>query len=426
MKPETYLRLALSIAAATMVVWLAAWRTFFRDTLLSSFLAIAIVSLLLILLRTRAAWKEIAGVAGLTAIMALMDVKVLGYPAKWQMWASFLGLAAFIVLVLRVIWFKGAQRRTAIYTVVPAFLFVASEWCADYFLAWTQQAHPKVLDLYLYSFDASLHVQIPFLMGQLFARAPWLMVVSILFYIGLPVAIGLTFAGCLVSDRRNALPAFLAFLLTGPVGALFYNLFPALGPVHIFRGLFPWHPLGIDQASRLHLDAVAAAGARNAIPSLHAAWIYLVFWYSRKLSIAERIVAVLFVVFTLFATVGTGEHYFIDLVVAVPFSLFTLALSRLFSERRREVLYFPLITGLGITLGWFVALRYGISSFWISPILPWAACVVTVAASYFAGRPLLGSESGQPSTESPMTEKLEEIVKDKDEYEKAMSEPWRA
>lgn len=382
-----------------LVVWLAAWQVFFRDTLLSSFLAIAIVSLLLILLRTRLAWMEIAGVAGLTAVMALVDVKILGYPAKWQMWASFLGLASFIVLVLRVIWFKGAERRTALFTVVPAFLFVASEWCADYLLAWTQQAHPKVLDLYLYSFDASLHVQIPFLMGQLFARAPWLMIVSILFYIGLPVAIGLTFAGCLVSDRRNALPAFLAFLLTGPVGALFYNLFPALGPVHIFRQSFPWHPLSIDQASRLHLDAVAAAGARNAIPSLHAAWIYLVFWYSRKLSLAERIVASLFVIFTLCATVGTGEHYFIDLVVAVPFSVFILTLSRWFSVQNRRALYLPLVTGLSITLAWFLALRYGISGFWISPVLSWGACAVTLAVSYRVLRPLLGNESDESSLE---------------------------
>jgi hypothetical protein len=35
--------------------------------------------------------------------------------------------------------------------------------------------------------------------------------------------------------------------------------------------------------------------------------------------------------------------------------------------------------GLGLTLGWFAALRVGVRLFWLSPILPWLACLATVA-----------------------------------------------
>ncbi len=35
--------------------------------------------------------------------------------------------------------------------------------------------------------------------------------------------------------------------------------------------------------------------------------------------------------------------------------------------------------GLGLTLGWFAALRVGVKLFWLSPILPWLACLATVA-----------------------------------------------
>ena len=122
---------------------------------------------------------------------------------------------------------------------------------ASYLLDWTEKAHPKVLDLYLYSFDASLHVQFPFVFGRWFAQYPIFALMSFSIYIGLPIAIGLTYAGCLMRDRKNALSALVALLIAGPVGILFYNLVPALGPAHIFLQGFPWKPLSYAQVSRL-------------------------------------------------------------------------------------------------------------------------------------------------------------------------------
>lgn len=387
MKPAFYLRLALSFAALCTLFWVAAWRIFFAETVSSPFLSIALLSLLLILLRTRLSWAEVAEVIVLTLLLAALDLRFLGYRASWPVWPSFLGLASLYVMALRVIWFEGAERRLAVFTLIPSFLFVASEWCADYFLLWTEKASPKVYDLYLYSFDASLHVQIPFVVGRLFQRSFPFALISELFYIGLPIAIGLTFAGCLMRDRRNALPAFIAFLATGPVGAVFYSFFPALGPIHIFKTDFPWHPLTIQQVPHVFLEAVTAPGARNAMPSLHAAWIYLVFWYSRNLTLAERFVAALFVFFTLCATVGTGEHYFIDLIVAIPFFLFILGLTNLLVGQNRLRSFFLLAVGLGITALWLVLLRYALHAFWSSPVVPWFACALTVLVAALLLRP---------------------------------------
>jgi hypothetical protein len=107
-------------------------------------------------------------------------------------------------------------------------------------LDWTEKLHPRVLDLYLYSFDGSLHVQPGILMGQAFATWPWFRLTSILFYIGLPIPIALVYSGQLLRRQERALPTMLAFLLTGPLGILFYNLFPALGPAHLLNQMFPW------------------------------------------------------------------------------------------------------------------------------------------------------------------------------------------
>jgi hypothetical protein len=58
------------------------------------------------------------------------------------------------------------------------------------------------------------------------------------------------------------------------------------------------------------------------------AWVLLVWWYSRALSWWERSIAFFFLFFTVLATLGTGEHYLIDLVVAFPFAVFVEALVR--------------------------------------------------------------------------------------------------
>jgi hypothetical protein len=391
LKTLDYRRLLPSFAVVALLLWVTSRRSFFSDTISSAFLAIALFSVFLILLRTRSSWKELLAVGVVFLLIATVDLRVAGYRSSWPVWASFLGIASLGGLSFRVFWRDGEDRRLAGWTLGPAFLFVGSEWMASYLLDWTERAHPKVLDLYLYSFDASLHVQFPFVFGRWFAQYPMFGLGSFSIYIGLPIAIGLTYAGCLMRDRGNALSALIALLIAGPVGILFYNLVPALGPAHIFLQAFPWKPLSYAQASRLFLEPVAVDGPRNAFPSLHAAWAFLVFWYARNLSLGERVLAGVFVFFTLCATLGTGEHYFVDLIVAIPFSLMIIAIAEAVARRAWRETTVPVMAGLGLTLPWIVALRFSPRIFWLSPAVSWSACVLTLFASYVAGRKLLAA-----------------------------------
>ncbi len=122
------------------------------------------------------------------------------------------------------------------------------------------------------------------------------------------------------------------------------------------------------------------------MPSLHMAWALLVWWYSRGLSWWERSIALLFLVFTLLATLGTGEHYLIDLIVAFPFALLIESISSytLKATDRQRVLGF--CVGLAGTLGWFLLLRHAFHFFWLTPALPWTFCAATVFVSLFAER----------------------------------------
>jgi hypothetical protein len=255
----------------------------------------------------------------------------------------------------------------------------------------TETLHPKTFDLYLVSFESSLRVPFSFLMGQLFWTWPWVRFACLVIYIALPLPLALVYAAHLRGKKENALAVMLAFLVTGPLGVLCYNMVPAIGPAHLFGTAFPFHPLSTADAMRINLVPILTKGPRNAMPSLHMTWVLLVWWNSKGLRRWIRAIALFFVVLTVMATLGTGEHYFVDLVVAFPFSLMVQALCSYSlpfgsGERRTAFLF-----GTFATLTWLAMLSFSTGIFWSSPVVPWALIVATVAPSVILWNRLLAA-----------------------------------
>ncbi|HEV7968299.1 MAG TPA: phosphatase PAP2 family protein [Candidatus Acidoferrales bacterium] len=400
MLPDRIIKIALTALLLACGVWLATNRQFYSEALVSAFFALALANVIVIHLRILPTGMDAGLVLSGTIAIGLIDLQVLHFRPAPLVWLAFAGLSSFLVFGGRSIWANRTDRTRLLFGFIPALLFVVSEYFADNLLRWTAAHHAKDLDLYLLSFDSSLGIQIPFVMGQAFSIWPLLRLVAVLFYIGLPIPISLIYAGRVLQDREKALPAAVAFLATGPIGMIFYNLFPALGPAHLFLQGFPWHPVTFAQASKLLPAPIALNGPPNAIPSLHMGWVLLVWWYSRGLSWWERSIALLFLFFTVLATLGTGEHYFIDLIVAFPFALLieSVSVDSLKIIDRRRVL--ALCIGLGGTLGWFAVLRHAAKLFWVSPILPWSFCAATVVLSLLSER-LLRQRSVAVARQSP-------------------------
>jgi hypothetical protein len=376
-KKQLLVRSVLTLLVLLGVGMLGFSRQFYTEALDDAFFSLALASVVILHQRIRPSWLDAAWMAAGTAVLGIMDFHFLHYPPKVMAWFSFLGLSSFAIMVLRSIW--SQERRKLLYAWIPAAAFVVSDYFASNMLEWTAKAHPKTLDLYLLSFDGSLRAQLAFGAGQLYARFPALHISALIAYIGLAIPITMIYAGRLVRFKEGAFPAMLAFLITGPVGILFYNLFPAAGPHNMFGPNFPFHPFPIADLPRLFLEPVAFQGSRNAMPSLHLAWTLLAWWYSRELSWVERFVAFAFLALTAFATLGTGEHWFIDLVVAFPFALLMYSLCAYqvsWKDARRIT---AILAGLGATLAWLAMLRYGTKLFWVSPIVPWALSAATIA-----------------------------------------------
>lgn len=380
---QSALRLGLTALLFALILTLSLNWSFYYESMVNAYLSLALGSALIVLAVLRRSWFDLLWVVTGALLLAVLDFRVMDYKPFFMSGFSFVGLSALAVLGARTIWAKAEERRFLIYGFVPAVLFVASEWTASYLLDITETLHPKTFDVLLYSFDSSLRVQISFLAGQFLLKNLWLRTASLAIYIALPLPLALVYASQLRRQKEKALAVMIAFLATGPIGVLCYNMLPACGPVHLFGAAFPWHPLSTADAMQLSVVPVLMKGARNAIPSLHMTWVLLVWWNSRGLARWIRGIAMLFVVLTVLATLGTGEHYFIDLVVAFPFSLMVQALCCYSmplreGERRSAILF-----GTFATLIWLALLSFSVKIFWSSPLLPWTMIVVTIAGSIY-------------------------------------------
>ena len=280
---------------------------------------------------------------------------------------AFLGLGSLLMLSIRAFRSTEELRPLLLASFCPVLTIVT-----NFALFATIPLQPRVFDLYLYRFDDILGGQASFLIGQWFAAAPVLREACFFVYAALPLIQVLV---VWLHWRGHRMPAnpVITFVVAGIAGFLLYQICPAMGPVHVFPRDFP-QTVPLD--SQPHAIALNVA-PRNAMPSLHTAWAILICWSLRFSSRSIRVAAAVFLGLTLMATLGFGEHYLIDLVVAVPFTMAVQAAST------RQLA--PAAGWIGTTIAWCAYLR------WILPRLPmpaiaaWILVLATVALPGFNG-----------------------------------------
>ena len=155
-----------------------------------------------------------------------------------------------------------------------------------------------------------------FRMGRLLLAHPWLNAIATLdYHLFISIAFCVVTLALLQNRFRDAYRAFLAMTISCLAAGLVYAAMPASGPHYAFAG-FPFHEPVIIQPAVLHLWA-----APNCLPSNHLALALLCcafVWRWR----AGRIAGMVHVGLTVVSTLGLGEHYCVDLVAAVPYSMF--------------------------------------------------------------------------------------------------------
>jgi hypothetical protein len=219
---------------------------------------------------------------------------------------------------------------------------------------------PMTYDRLLYIVDTKFlatkaGVPPSWVIGRMFVDHNWLRSACGYVYNSLPLGLAI----CLAfqwRDRKRKIwyPLDLRWvsLTLGVVGFLLYQICPAAGPVYLFPKEFP---LVVPNLASI----VAAPGwvgdvPRNGMPSLHLAWTMLLFWNVRHRSWWIALAAGIYVMLTALATLGLGEHYLVDLMVAVPVGL---TIQALWLRTRNASRWVAIGAGAAIMLVWLIAFR---------------------------------------------------------------------
>jgi hypothetical protein len=349
-----------------------------------------LLSVTVLLIRIRHSTRDLVVLALATVAFLMLASRADHFHPGVPLTLSVLGLASLAVLGVLAFWASGTSRSVLLWGFAASVALVGSGWVLPVLLTWVARSNPKSFDLYLLSFDASLRFQPSFALGAAFARWPAFGKLSTVFYMGIICLCTLVFADHLKRSVGKAVAIFSAFLFSGPIGILFYNLFPARGPLYLFGADFPGHPLSLDAIRHMHLEPVPVYGFPNAMPSLHMTWALLGFWYSRNATWWVRVVASVFLLFTIFSTLGTGEHYLVDLVVALPFTLMIQALCAFSLHWTNSWRIRSAVFGAAAAILWMTLLRFQPGYFWVTPLTPWALIIATTLATLFLEKRLAG------------------------------------
>lgn len=339
---------------------------------------------------SRPAWVAVLIVAAGLRSACIRLMGGLGtYYGVWLIsWGAFLGIASLMVLAMQIARLPGRlperlldiDRKSYRQTFYAGAVFPLCSLLIGYTVPITTWLRPMTYDALLLAFDGGLGFQPSFILCRLLSKGADAWGLTTVVYYALPLAVCILYASHLASDRAakpQPVPILALFLSLMLVGFTLYGIYPAVGPKHAFGELYPRNPPALAQIAIRPMTVPDAP--RNCMPSLHLAGALAIWWNSRLWPRWGRLLAGLFLWTTIFSTLALGEHYLVDLVVAVPFTLIFQAAWTVAVPFAQPVRRLPLVVGASLTFAWFVALRYGLRLFLISPVISWSLILVSVA-----------------------------------------------
>jgi hypothetical protein len=319
--------------------------------------------------------------AGLVGIVFGAAYKIAGATVeRWIGWEVCFPAALYCFGVFVVLFFRcgAGPKKEASLTLIREMALIPAV-CLCSIIAVTLDTHvvERIYDRWLYAFDLSLGFNPSFTSGEIFRAHSVFRSAASLIYSSLPVNLCLMCAIQMRHRIRGATDLRTVFVALGVVGFVLYHLCPATGPIYAFAGAYPDHP---PDVAHLVTQTITVPGVpRNAIPSLHVAWCLLILYNSWSRSLLLKIYALICLFLTAAATLGTGEHYLIDLIVAFPLSV---AVQMACSNPKK--LLGPAVC-LGMVVAWLLALRTGFGWQHADPVVPRILVAVTIVVSSIVG-----------------------------------------
>ena len=282
---------------------------------------------------------------------------------------AFLGAGSILVMSLDKAWTASPRYAAPLKDalILPAFMLIGG-----IFMQFANGGSHPSLDFFLYRFDSSLGLAPGHSVATLFRKLPFVETASLFTYSGLLIFPPLYRGWACYERKTGKVNLIHAFVVAGASGFVLYQICPAMGPLYAFGSQFPDH---LPLMSAVPAKAFASTGVNNAMPSLHMTWVLLVWVAAWELGPFALVIASLVATLTGLATVGFGEHYFIDLIAAAPL---TMMVHGICSARHKLT-----AVGLGLVVAWTAYLRTGIQ---LPAFFNWSLILVTVITTLFMMR----------------------------------------
>jgi ABC-type multidrug transport system permease subunit len=133
------------------------------------------------------------------------------------------------------------------------------------------------------------------------------------------------------------------------------------------------------------------------MPSLHAVWAYLVVFATQGLRRFIRMAAAMFAALTLVAAIEIGGHWFVDLVVALPFAVAVQALVTFSIPFRAPERLAALLGGSALVAGLVGLMFLQPLRFPFSDAFHWLAMIAASAAAIALWQQLARRTEGSPA-----------------------------
>lgn len=368
------------------------------------------------LLRDRL-WETAAVTAGGIIAEVFMHYGRMGlvpYDQLWVRWGCGFGCAALAACILRLIF--CAEERAK---VLPVFVLAATLPVWEAVIpplhvmcgANVMPMNGQVLDFATFYVDGLLGFQPSFAAASACLNHAWLGMISIFVYAYLGLWMSLALLEAYRNPENTAVSPLLVYMLVGTLGMLAYRYFPVVGTQAMCGRAFPLGPVPVVEDPG-HLVEAPDMFSRNAMPSLHMAWILSALWAMADRRGVMRWVMIALTLLTMLGTLDVGHHYAADLAMAVPFTLFCYALSVRNIAGIAKAKIIAALLGGTVFMSLLSIGRFFPACLVDNPIAVWGTLAASAVLSFFVkGRldkayfALQTADSGKPADNKQTAEK---------------------
>jgi len=243
----------------------------------------------------------------------------------------------------------------------------------------------QTYDNYFYAFDGLLPIPAARILAEFCAHHPWAWSASVMVYDSFLLVLCAFIVLQWRHDGQMSAQVFSRWIIATLLGYSLYYWLPGVGPQVAFYGMPEPHFDSLPSPHQVELTVLGGFEGllpRNAMPSLHATWAFLIALMSLRMAFRVRILGAFYAIATAIATLGLREHYLIDLVVAIPLTVAVHAGAGLLEQNEEtKARLFAALGGLAMTAAWLLVIRYGTASLRNAPEISSVLVLATLAAS---------------------------------------------